>query len=570
MLDLTKKLITDSSIIGSIVVTLIVAALITSFSPAAKAQSGPLLLSEIEFDPPSSISEGCQYAELRGTPGSVVAAGTYFLSVDGASGNFGAVTNAVTLGGLTVGANGTITIILDPKAIEACAGRAYGTGTTFVLINDAFQVVGGNISDPSEAESFLLVTSPSALSDGDDIDINNDEVIDPARQITVIDGFAITVNNGQQAAYAPIVYDANTLGGGSAELPDAATRFPSNSAPLSVAAWYYGELASSPDSTSAYSGEPRSANFPGGGALTPGGPNVPAAVNDAPVDFNGDGRTDFAVVRAAGGAGSQLTWFTQFNGGSPFSSRDWGISGDVVISGDFDGDQRDDQAVYRESNSTFYIIESANLTIRIEQFGQSGDNPRVVADYDGDGRDDLALYRPGTQSNWYYKTSQSSLFVAVSWGVAGDTPSPGDYDGDGRADFVVRRASSGAGVFWKRFANATFETEPFGLATDSVVPGDYDGDGKTDLSIVRTSGPNYVWEFEPSGTAGSTVVSDTWGVPGDVIAQGDYDGDGKTDYAVWRPGSPATFLMMTVGTRFITSKLWGQTGDIPVAGYNTF
>ena len=288
------------------------------------------------------------------------------------------------------------------------------------------------------------------------------------------------------------------------------------------------------------------------------------------VDFNGDGRTDFVVVRAAGGAGSQLTWLTSFAGGNPFSSRDWGVSGDLILAGDFDGDSVDDVTVYRAAMGTFYILQSATLTIRIEQLGQSGDNPRVVGDYDGDGRDDPAVYRAGAQSTWFYRTSQSSLFVSVDWGQTGDFPAPGDYDGDGKSDFVIQRAEGANARFWKRLSGGTFSTELFGSATDAVVPGDYDGDGKTDICTVRSNAGFLDWHFEPSGTAGSTDVVDTWGVPGDLTVQGDYNGDGKTDYAVWRSGTPATFYMMTVGNRLITTKEWGQTGDLPAARFNTF
>lgn len=288
------------------------------------------------------------------------------------------------------------------------------------------------------------------------------------------------------------------------------------------------------------------------------------------LDISGDGRTDYVVTRAAGGAGSQLTWLNSINEGSPFASRDWGISGDQIIAGDYDGDGIDDETVFRPSNATFYVIQSASLTMRIDQFGQTGDNPRVVGDYDGDGRDDLAVYRSGAQSVWYYKTSSAAVFDSVAWGQTGDFPAPGDYDGDGKSDFVVQRPTGGAGVFWKKLSGGTLSNEQFGLSSDGVVPGDYDGDGKTDVAVFRTSGGFYVWDFEPSGTAGSTIVSDTWGIPGDITAQGDYDGDGRTDYCVWRAGSPGRFYVMTVGTRAIFGKDWGQTGDSPAARYNTF
>jgi hypothetical protein len=196
--------------------------------------------------------------------------GTFFLSVDGTSGSFGAVTNAVNLGGVTVGTNGTITIILDPVNIAECVGRIYGSGSTFILIDDAFSVVGGNDDGPTEAESFLLVFTPLSVADGDDIDVNNDEVIDPARQITVVDGFAFTVNNGLQAAYAPVIYDAFLQGGGSAALPDAASRCPGNPTPLSVLPWSYGALPGSPDNTNGPFATPTNR---AGYLLTPAAPN---------------------------------------------------------------------------------------------------------------------------------------------------------------------------------------------------------------------------------------------------------------------------------------------------------
>lgn len=288
------------------------------------------------------------------------------------------------------------------------------------------------------------------------------------------------------------------------------------------------------------------------------------------LDLNADGRTDYVVVRAAGGAGSQLTWLNAINGGSPFASREWGVNGDQLLAGDYDGDGIDDETVFRPSNATFYIIQSATLTMRIDQFGQTGDNPRVVGDYNGDGRDDLAVYRAGAQSVWYYKTSPTAVFEQVAWGQNGDFPAPGDYDGDGKADFVVQRPTGGAGVFWKKLSSGGLENVQFGLSSDGVVPGDYDGDGKTDIAVFRTSGGFFVWDFEPSGTAGNTVVSDTWGIPGDLTVQGDYDGDGKTDYAIWRSGTPATFYIMTVGDRRIFTKDWGQPGDLPAARFNTF
>jgi hypothetical protein len=298
-------------------------------------------------------------------------------------------------------------------------------------------------------------------------------------------------------------------------------------------------------------------------------------VNDAPVDINGDGKTDFVTIRSTGATSGELTWHTLFNGGGPRSPVVWGIATDTPIPADFDGDQKDDFAVWRPGTvGRFYIVMSATNTLFMDDFGQTGDDATVVGDYDGDGFDEMAVYRSGAtagaNSFWYYRSETSPQgYVAVEWGQNGDFPGPGDYDGDGKYDFVVQRAEGANGRFYVRTAAGAQYSEQFGLATDVVVPGDYDGDGKTDIAVARDDGGNLRWEFEPSGTAGITVVSDVWGVTAtDYITQGDYDGDGKTDYSVWRIGTPGVFYQMTVGTRQITTRTWGEANDIPAANYN--
>ncbi len=307
-----------------------------------------------------------------------------------------------------------------------------------------------------------------------------------------------------------------------------------------------------------------------------GGPMPPA--NDAPVDLNADGKTDFVVIRNIGGGPSgQVRWYTAFQAGDPTLATDWGIATDEFISDDYDGDGKDDFAVYRQTNATFYIVRSLTHTLHVEAFGAAGDDPTVVGDYDGDGKADLALYRdglnPGDQSFWYYRPLGGGGFTTIPWGQNGDTPAPGDYDGDGKNDFVIQRDDPNGvnGRFFKRMNSGGQTIEIFGLKTDSVVPGDYDGDGKTDIAVARNDGGFIRWDFEPSGTAGTTVVTDLWGVTAtDFITQGDYDGDGKTEYAVWREGNPGRFFMMTPVNRAITmSGPWGQVGDRPVAGFNT-
>ena len=77
-------------------------------------------------------------------------------------------------------------------------------------------------------------------------------------------------------------------------------------------------------------------------------PGTVSAPGDAPLDFNGDGKTDFTVVRnTGGGAAGQVTWYIQTAPGGTPRGVQWGLATDSFVPEDYDGDGKDDVAVWR-------------------------------------------------------------------------------------------------------------------------------------------------------------------------------------------------------------------------------
>ncbi len=316
-------------------------------------------------------------------------------------------------------------------------------------------------------------------------------------------------------------------------------------------------------------------NLPGGWSIDI---TTAAVTADAPYDMNGDGRSDYVVVRnTGGGPQGQVTWF--LHNGTTFGQANWGLATDRFVMEDFDGDNKDDITVWRAGApgaSNFWILESIGNTVRVDTLGQSGDDPTVVGDYDGDGKADPAVYRAGANagepSTWFYRGSLTPANITyIPWGQNGDFPGPGDYDGDGKSDFVIQRNGGGGQArFWRRFATGAMDTLVFGTPTDVIVPGDYDGDGKCDIATIRGAAGSIRWHYLSS--LNGSINYYTFGASAtDFPVQGDYDGDGKVGPAVWRPHVDPTqnfFITYNQVSGAVSFFEWGQNGDYPAGNFN--
>ena len=230
--------------------------------------------------------------------------------------------------------------------------------------------------------------------------------------------------------------------------------------------------------------------------------NITLLLHKELVDFDGDGKTDIAVYRAATGA-----WYViPSSGGDPYGFSWGGDPTDIPVPGDYDGDGKADIALYRVSTGAWYIYPSGGgvpygVTLR------TADDKPVPEDYDGDDKTDIAIYRANT-GIWFIIPTGGSSSYEISWGGdPTDIPVPGDYDGDGKADIALYRKADGGWWIVPSLGSIPYRVGFGGDSSDIPVPGDYDGDGKTDIAVYRRG--TGAWYVIPSG--GGAPYGVGWG-----------------------------------------------------------
>jgi hypothetical protein len=344
---------------------------------------------------------------------------------------------------------------------------------------------------------------------------------------------------------------------------------------------------------------------------------------NTPVGQNGPSRIDFPLSGNNGGFAATITGLTDSDVANLKANR-WYINftstafpngeirGQIKLANgtynDYDGDGRTDLQVYRNSNNTFYALQSTNGAFLQQPLGQPGDsvsltvdwdrdgrsdfstaryNAEVLwrilpsttnvlqetrwgssslgdffaaADYDGDGAFDIAVFRAGV---WYIIESSTGNVRYEYWGQSGDIPAANDFDGDGKADLAIARSENGLRYWWIRnSSNGSVSVIQWGLSSDAFFTGrsDFDADGKADLLVIRNQSGQRVFYVRRSSDGVLQVIS--WGLSSDVVKLGDYDGDGKTDPAVTRAinGQRVFFILQsTTGTpRYETFGLQGD------------
>jgi hypothetical protein len=246
---------------------------------------------------------------------------------------------------------------------------------------------------------------------------------------------------------------------------------------------------------------------------------------------------------------------------------------------DFDGDGKRDMAYWRASDRSCHIIKSSTgveVVIPIASADQFEAEP-VPADFDGDGKTDCAVFQGATgtgQSTWLWAASGSSNQIRTdTFGFEGEAPLAGTRltANAGFGQYAVATKAT-PGFRWRPNLGGT-RLIAIGSTGDDIMIGDYDGDGTHDFGVWKPAANGSTAEFRVkcSGTNYQTERVWAFGQETDVpLGAVVRDVGTAQDFALWRPSTGQWFYLLNPcsATFAMQTDRWGQTGDIPVPGWD--
>jgi uncharacterized delta-60 repeat protein len=313
---------------------------------------------------------------------------------------------------------------------------------------------------------------------------------------------------------------------------------------------------------------------------------------NVPLDFTGDGRTDWATISFGVGANMPLRWKITGNPAPATPNAafkrefDYGFNSDFPVPGDYTGDRKTEVAVRRGGTPAIVYVAQfpsgvGGITLeRAVPWGQSSDRPGAQGDYDGDGKVDYTVVRDtGGVLTWYILSSSTGTqraipFGSVPAGITVVVTEGADFTGDGRDElvlftyetatfagltFYIGDANTGVGILTIAYGN---------FFNDRVItPADYTGDGRADIVVARQTIPA-TWYIRNTATGATTATS--FGIGGfdpaaDRPVRGDYDGDGRHDIAVYRPDNQTFYyLRSSSNNTVVDGQKHGDPDDYPL------
>jgi FG-GAP-like repeat/Salmonella virulence plasmid 65kDa B protein/Insecticide toxin TcdB middle/N-terminal region len=310
--------------------------------------------------------------------------------------------------------------------------------------------------------------------------------------------------------------------------------------------------------------------------------------------------------------------------GQYFLGHPYGVPG-WVVTGDFNGDGRQDIAIFNSTADRWYTVGLSNgdgTFTRAAQgqsllgfpYGSPQSTAAITAfDYDGDGKQDL-LFVNSSADGWYTvaRSNGDGTFTGVSsgqyflghpYGVPGWVVT-GDFNGDGRQDIAIFNStadrwytvglSNGDGTFTRAAQGQSLLGFPYGSpqSTFPIIAADFDQDGRADLAFFNSS-PDRWYMFALSngdGTfrslaSGQTFTGFPYGSPQATaaITPIDSNGDGAPELLllnnsgdgwqevvqVYRGAVPDLLAAISNGAGVTTTINWKPVTDASVYAKDT-
>jgi hypothetical protein len=276
--------------------------------------------------------------------------------------------------------------------------------------------------------------------------------------------------------------------------------------------------------------------------------------------------------------------YVSLSDGGRFVQNGWrwhdffGIGNEVPLTGDFNGDNRDDVATFtRGAAGDVYVATSTGsaftgTSVKWHDHFAIGVETPLVGDFNGDGRDDIVTFTRGDIGDVYVALSDGSKFNGdgKKWheffSIGNEVPIVGDFNGDGRDDIATFTRGDTADVYvalsdGTKFGASSVWHNHFGIGSEVVNAGDFNGDGRDDIVTFTRGGAGDVYVALSDGTKfnGDGVKwHEFFGINNEIPEVGDFNGDGKADIATFTRGDAAdVYVAVSNGTTFTgTSVKW--------------
>jgi hypothetical protein len=277
------------------------------------------------------------------------------------------------------------------------------------------------------------------------------------------------------------------------------------------------------------------------------------------------------------------------------------VDNDLCLSGDFNGDGKDDVAVLKRDFGAGAeygdVIVALTGPGRFEPAAKWHDNFCIngavckVGDFNGDNRDDIVAFQRGTggptHGNVNVLISTGSGFIGpILWNpffcVGQEICDVGDFNGDNRDDIILFNRSLYGGTLvgdvsvslsnGTSFSGVGKWHDFFCVEDQDCRVGDINGDNRDDILLFAKNTPGITGYVTAALSTGGSFGSATlWNsffcVGGEICGVGDFDGDGRTDVLALAGGNPANFgdvyVGLSSGANFVAGQKWNEELCVP-------